>query len=265
MSRTTDRPGSRRAESRSESLVVIPARLTSTRLPRKMLLSATGKPLVQHTYEAACRARRPRAVCVAADGPEIADVVRGFGGRVELTSPTAASGTDRVAEVARRHAEIDIFVNVQGDEPEMEGDSIDRVIELLERRPDAPMATLAAPIRARRMLDDPACVKVVFDASGRAIYFSRSPIPYPRQWDDTLLQSEPPIWHLHLGIYAYRRDFLLELAALPPSRLEQTEKLEQLRVLEAGGTILVGVVPRPSQGIDTAEDYQAFVARHRAA
>lgn len=261
MSRNTDRSRPRRRA----ALVVIPARLASTRLPRKMLLSATGKPLVQHTYEAACRARRPVGVCVAADGPEIAEVVRGFGGRVELTNPAANSGTDRVAEVARRHEEIDIFVNVQGDEPEMEGESIDRLIELLERRPDAPMATLAAPIRSRRMLDDPACVKVVFDASGRAIYFSRAAVPYPREWNDALLEAEPPIWHLHLGIYAYRRAFLLELASMPPSRLEQTERLEQLRVLEVGGTILVGVVERPSQGIDTPDDYQAFVARSKAA
>jgi 3-deoxy-manno-octulosonate cytidylyltransferase (CMP-KDO synthetase) len=253
-------------EVRPTSLVVIPARLASARLPRKMLLSATGKPLVQHTYESACRARRPVGVCVAADGPEIAEAVRAFGGEVELTDPAAPSGTDRVAEVARRRGEIDIFVNVQGDEPEMGGESVDRVVELLDR-PEAAMATLAAPLRSRRQLDDPACVKVVFDRSGRALYFSRSPIPYPREWDDSLLRTEPPIWYVHLGVYAYRREFLLELAAMPPSRLEQTEKLEQLRVLEAGHTILVGLIDEPTFGIDTPEDYRAFVARvgHRFA
>jgi len=125
------------------------------------------------------------------------------------------------------------------------------------------MATLATPIRDRTQLDDPACVKVVFDATARAMYFSRSPIPHAREWDDSLLANEPARFHQHLGIYAYRREFLLELAGWPPSPLEQLEKLEQLRVLEAGHTILVGVVDEPSVGIDTAADYQAFVVRYR--
>jgi 3-deoxy-manno-octulosonate cytidylyltransferase (CMP-KDO synthetase) len=243
--------------------VVIPARLASTRLPRKLLLSETGKPLIQHTYEAACRARRPAGVCVAADGPEILAAVRAFGGEVELTDPALPSGTDRVACVARRLTEAGIIVNVQGDEPDLPGESIDRVIELLESRPSAPMATLATPIHSRRRLDDPACVKVVFDRDGRAMYFSRSPIPRARQWDDALLDASPPVFYQHVGIYAYRREFLLRLADMPPSPLEQVERLEQLRVLEAGQTILVGLVDQPTFGIDTPEDYRAFVFRHR--
>ena len=159
------------------SQIVIPARLASTRLPRKLLLRETGKTLLEHTYEAASRARRPNGVCVAADTAEIFAAVRAFGGNVEMTDPQAASGADRVAEVARRLEGVDIIVNVQGDEPELSGESIDLVIGLLEQDAAAVMATLATPIRSRRQLEDPACVKVVFDASGRALYFSRSPIP----------------------------------------------------------------------------------------
>jgi 3-deoxy-manno-octulosonate cytidylyltransferase (CMP-KDO synthetase) len=249
---------------KSVSLVIIPARLASTRLPRKLLLRATGKPLLQHTFEAALKAERPAGVRVATDHREIFEAVRAFGGAVEMTRPDAPSGTDRVAEVARRLTHVDIVVNLQGDEPEIAGRSIDLAIELLERDPAAVMATLATPLRSRRQLDDPACVKVVFDDAGRALYFSRSPIPCPRQWDDRLLAADPPHFFQHVGLYAYRRDFLLKLAAMPPSRLEQIEQLEQLRALQAGHAILVGVVDEPTFGIDTPEDYQAFVEKVRA-
>ena len=180
-----------------------------------------------------------------------------------MTDPQAASGTDRVAEVARRLPGVDIIVNVQGDEPELSGQSIDLVIRLLEERPAAVMATLATPIRSRRQLEDPACVKVVFDASGRALYFSRSPIPHAREWNDDLLAAEPPHFCQHVGLYAYRRDFLLQLALMPQSSLERVEKLEQLRVLQAGYGILVGVVDEATFGIDTPEDYRQFVERWR--
>ncbi|MDA1054611.1 MAG: 3-deoxy-manno-octulosonate cytidylyltransferase [Planctomycetota bacterium] len=243
------------------SYIVIPARLESTRLPRKLLLHETGKPLIQHTYEAACRATRPLGVRVAADHEEIAAAVRAFGGHVEMTDPNAPSGTDRVAEVARHLTDADVIVNVQGDEPEITGSAIDLAIELLEANPTAVMSTLATPIRSRQQLHDPACVKVVFDANKRAMYFSRSPIPHARQWDDSLLQDEPSHFYQHVGLYAYRREFLLELASMKPSRLEQIERLEQLRVLEAGHQILVGVIDEPTIGIDTPEDYRAFVSR----
>lgn len=245
------------------SIIIIPARLASTRLPRKLLLRETGKSLIQHTYEAASRARRPRGVCVATDHEEIAAEVRSFGGQAEMTSPDCASGTDRVAEVVRQMTEVDLVVNVQGDEPEIEGLAIDAVVELLEARPDVMMATLATPIRQREKLLDPACVKVVFDASGRALYFSRSPIPHARDWDDRLLMADPPHFFQHIGLYAYRRDFLLSLAQMSPSPLEQIEKLEQLRVLQAGHSIAVAVVPHAALGIDTPQDYAAFVARQR--
>ncbi len=245
----------------STSYVVIPARLESTRLPRKLLLCETGKPLVQHTYEASRRAAKPLGVYVAADHESIATAVRGFGGDVVMTSPDCASGTDRVAEVARRLSDADILVNVQGDEPELPGSSIDRVIELLEENPRAVMSTLATPIRTKERLNDPSAVKVVFDGRGRALYFSRSPIPYARTWDDELLHANPPHFYLHIGLYAYRRDFLLRLAALPGTPMEKLESLEQLRVLENGYSIAVGVVDDPTVGIDTPEDYRAFVSR----
>lgn len=246
---------------RSTSFIVIPARLASTRLERKLLLRETGKSLIQHTYEAASRARRPAGLCVATDHRDIFDEVRCFGGRVEMTSPAAASGTDRVAEVARRLTDVDIVVNVQGDEPELSGESIDLAIRLLEEDPGAEMSTLAAPIRTRRKLDDPACVKVVFDAAGRALYFSRSPIPCPRTWDDELLAANPPLFYQHIGLYAYRRGFLLQLAQMPQSSAEKVEQLEQLRALQAGHPIRVGATSCTTCGIDTPEDYRRFVER----
>lgn len=249
--------------SQATSLIVIPARLASTRLPRKMLLAETGRPLIQHTYEAARRARRPSGIVVATDHEEIRYAVASFGGAVEMTDPEAASGTDRVAEVARRRPDVDIFCNVQGDEPELSGETIDQVIELLEQHPGVGMATLATPIRQREKLLDPACVKVVCDAQGRALYFSRAAIPHVRDWDDRVLNAQPAPFLQHLGLYAYRREFLLQLGALPPAPVEQLEKLEQLRVLYAGHPILVGTVDEPTIGIDTPADYAAFVERWR--
>jgi 3-deoxy-manno-octulosonate cytidylyltransferase (CMP-KDO synthetase) len=251
------------------SYVVIPARYGSTRLPRKMLLRQTGKTLLQHTYEAASAAKRPAGVLVATDHAEIAAEVERFRGQFVMTSPNCASGTDRVAEAARRIPGANIVVNVQGDEPEMSPENVDRVIELLEQNPAARMATLATPLPSPELLQNPACVKVVFDDQGRALYFSRSAIPFVRDLPVERLANpqpfnDPPLFYQHLGVYAYRRDALLEFAALPPTSLENAEKLEQLRVLQAGHTIYVGVVPHASSGIDTPADYAAFVARRKA-
>ena len=170
-------------------------------------------------------------------------------------------GTDRVAEVARILSDFDVFVNVQGDEPEIAPDAIDLAVAMLEANPHAVMSTLATPIRSRSQLEDRACVKVVCNQAGAAMYFSRSPIPCVRDWDEALLSHSPPHFLQHVGLYAYRREFLLRLAQLPPSPLEQLEKLEQLRVLAAGYTILVGVIDHAARGIDTPEDYRAFVSR----
>lgn len=241
----------------------IPARLPSTRLPRKLLLCETGKTLIEHTWDSARQSPSLSGLVVATDSPEIQAAVTAFGGLCELTGEHA-SGTDRIAEVVARSFPLAaIVVNIQGDEPEIDPCSIDLVVRLLDEHPEAQMSTLASPIRTREVRDSPSCVKVVRGADGRALYFSRHPIPFCRDQDlDKLLAADSP-WLLHLGIYAYRREFLMNLTGLPVSRLERLEKLEQLRALEAGATIQVGVVDHPAVGIDTPEDYARFVARRR--
>ena len=245
-----------------KSIIIIPARYASTRLPRKLLLNETGKPLIQHTYESAQRATLPESVTVACDHEEIFNTVKRFGGSVRMTNPNAPSGTDRIAEVAATLGDMDIIVNVQGDEPEIAGTSIDLAIQMLIDNPDAVMSTLATPIRHRQQLEDPACVKVVFDANSRALYFSRSVIPHPRGGiRDEHFEQTPPLFYQHIGLYAYRRDFLLRLSQLPQSELEKTESLEQLRVLHHGYALMVGVVDEATVGIDTPEDYRKFAGR----
>lgn len=240
-------------------VAVIPARYASTRLPGKPLLAETGRPLIQHVVQSVRSARRLDRVIVATDDQRIADAVAAFGAEVAMTRPDHPSGTDRVAEVAALIPDAGVVVNVQGDEPEIAGATIDRLVELICADSDAPMATLCTPIRDERIYRNPACVKVVRSSGRRALYFSRSPIPCHR--------DGPPyngIWgQLHLGIYAYRRDFLLKLASFPPSPLEVEEKLEQLRVLELGLPIAIDVVDEPGVGIDTPDDYSQFVARWR--
>ena len=250
---------------RSENcLLVIPARRRSTRLPDKMLLRETGKTLLQHTFEAASEARVPSGIVVSTDDEVIAREARLFGANVAMTSPDCPSGTDRVAEAVREIPRAEIVINLQGDEPEIDPAAIDRLALLLIDNPRASMATLATPLRSRDALEDPACVKVVFDTHGRAMYFSRSPIPYPREWQESLLSATPATFFQHVGIYAYRRDMLMRFASLPMGRTEQIEKLEQLRILEQGETILVGEIAQPTRGIDTPADYAEFVARHRS-
>jgi 3-deoxy-manno-octulosonate cytidylyltransferase (CMP-KDO synthetase) len=245
-----------------EIVAVIPARFASTRLPGKPLLSETGRPLIQHVVEAARKAKRLDRVIVATDDARIAEAVRSFGGESAMTRADHPSGTDRVAEVATGLPGAGIIVNLQGDEPEVSGDALDRLVTVLENDPDAPMATLATPIRSEAVYRDLSCVKVVASRTGRALYFSRSPIPCYRD-GHLAAQGEAIAW-LHLGLYAYRRDFLLRLAQLPPSPLEAAEKLEQLRVLEAGWPIALGFVEEAGIGIDTPEDYRRFVTRWRS-
>jgi len=243
-----------------KTAVVIPARYASTRLPGKPLLRETGKYLVQHVYERACQAAGVDLVVVATDDPRIASAVRGFGGRVEMTRRDHPSGTDRVAEVALR-LDADCVVNLQGDEPLIEPASVETLIRVLGDS-DADMATLAAPIQSAEQWRNPNCVKVVCDADGRALYFSRSPIPFVRDGQPDF-GARPPCFLQHLGIYAYRRRFLFTLADLPPHPLEQLEKLEQLRVLAHGRRLQVGVVGHGTPGVDTYDDYQRFVAAWR--
>lgn len=241
---------------------VIPARLQSTRLPRKMLLAETGRPLVQYAWEAAAQSPALDELIVATDGEEIARAVRGFGGRCELTGDVP-SGTDRVAEIARRVCpDADVLLNIQGDEPEIDPGNIDALAAAIRDCPTAEMATLAAPLSNVEELTDPACVKVVCAADGRSLYFSRSMIPFSRDdAPESLLAADDSPWLLHMGLYAYRREFLLDLASRPPCRLEQVEKLEQLRALDMGARIQVAVVEHRSVGIDTPEDYARFVER----
>lgn len=241
---------------------IIPARLRSTRLPRKLLLAETGRPLVQYAWETANRARSLSGVRIAADDVEIVSAVQAFGGVCDMTGDHP-SGTDRIAEVVRRELpDAEIIVNLQGDEPELDPGSIDRLVAVMHDTPSAEMGTLATPIRSVETLQSPSCVKVVCATDGRALYFSRSPIPYVRDADpQTLLASPESPWLLHVGIYAYRRDFLLRLTEKPVSRLEGLEKLEQLRALEAGARIQVAVVEHHSVGIDTPDDYARFVER----
>lgn len=242
------------------SVIVIPARFASTRLPGKPLLKETGKYLIQHVWEQACRCRAERVI-VATDDENIRRAVASFGGEARLTRADHPTGTDRIAEVAR-DLEADVIVNIQGDEPEIEPAAIDRLIELLAGDAGAVMSTLAVPFRREEDWRNPNCVKVVCDGRGRALYFSRSPIPHVREGAPDFGSGR--FLH-HLGLYAYRREFLLQLASWPPEPVEHLEKLEQLRVLARGYALQVGVVSQGAKGVDTPEDYRAFVERWRGA
>jgi 3-deoxy-manno-octulosonate cytidylyltransferase (CMP-KDO synthetase) len=254
-------------------LIAIPARLSSQRLPRKMLLAETGRPLIEHTFRAARAARRATHVVVVTDSEEIAAAVRGCGGTVVMTPPECTSGTARIVEALPALPAADIVVNVQGDEPELAAAAIDSAIDLLARCPAAGVATLVTPLRREQDLLDPAAVKAVLtpwrDESGpvadawRAIYFSRAAVPAARDWSPALLRSAPPLYWQHIGLYAYRRSVLEGWHALPESRLAAVESLEQLRVVEAGIPIVAGVVAHAARGIDTPQDYAAFVQRCR--
>ncbi len=242
--------------------IVIPARLASTRLPEKLLLCVGGKSVLQHTYEAASRSQVSVGVIAAVDDPRLAHEVSSFGGHVRLTSTSCQSGTDRVAEVAAELTEIDIFINVQGDEPEIDPAAIDRVAQLLIDHPEADMATVAIPIRDPQSLLNPNCVKVVLGDGSRAVYFSRAAVPFARDGiTPSLLEAEPPLYWQHIGLYAYRREFLLWFAAQSVSPLESVEKLEQLRAIQADRHIVVTRVESAAAGIDTLEDFNAFTLR----
>jgi len=241
--------------------IVIPARYASTRLPAKPLLKSTGKYLIQHVYEQACRSERARYVIVATDDSRVAAAVESFGGNCVMTRPDHPSGTDRVAEVAA-DLDVDVVVNLQGDEPEVSPVTLDLLPELLDASPAAQMATLAVPITSRLHWLNPNVVKVVCDDDGRALYFSRAPVPCVRDGQPDFA-ARPARFLQHLGLYAYRREFLLQLAKLPPSPLEEMEKLEQLRALAAGAEIRVGLVKHARCGVDTLEQYEAFVRRYR--
>lgn len=238
--------------------VVIPARYPSTRLPGKPLRLLAGKPMVQHVYERAC-ASGAAEVIVATDDDRVVQACRAFGAPVLMTDPNHPSGTDRLAEVAALCGWPDdqIVVNVQGDEPLLPSANVAQAAQLLMADPGAAIATLATPIRSLHEFMDPNAVKVVAAANGRALYFSRAPIPWPRDIAPDGFGSQTGFGAAlrHVGLYAYRVGALRQLAAWPPSPLETAERLEQLRAMENGLAIAVAVaVEAPGPGVDTEAD-----------
>jgi 3-deoxy-manno-octulosonate cytidylyltransferase (CMP-KDO synthetase) len=233
----------------ARQVAVIPARYQSSRLPGKPLLEIAGRPMIEHVYERAAKARLVDAVIVATDDERVLRAVERFGGIAWMTRADHRSGTDRVAEVARALA-CDVVVNVQGDEPLLAPEAIDEVVSAMLADQSIPMGTLCRRITDASELADRNVVKVVLDLQGFALYFSRAPIPFPREGDDEG-QAGPGM--KHIGLYAYRRDFLLRLAQLPPSPLERRESLEQLRVLEHGFRIRCVETRHDSTGVDTPE------------
>ena len=291
--------------------VCIPARYGSTRFTGKVLAQDTGKFLIQHTYEQACRAKLPHKVIIAADDHRVAAAAESFGAECVLTSPDHQSGTDRIAEAIEKLADSgqrtadsprdtlrwkskklntirytlnadDIVVNLQADEPEIDPANIDYLAQLLIDHPSYPMATLAASFQTTDQIANPNIVKVIVAWSvrrgadsrklktqnsklktdyGMAIYFSRLPIPYDREKSGIGNINQ---YLRHLGIYAYRKDFLLKITKMPQSNLEKIEKLEQLRAIENGFPILVGKVNHTHDGIDTPQQYAEFVKRYKS-
>jgi len=249
------------ADRRPRTVGVIPARLASSRFPEKVLKAETGKPLVVHVLEQARKATSLDRVVVAADHPRIVAAVEAAGGEAVLTREDHPNGTSRLAEVAERIS-AEVFVNIQGDEPEIEPETIDAAVDLLHRSPWADAATVATPFAPGESVADPNLVKVVLGLGGRALYFSRAPVPFHR---DAAKGGTPKAEPLrHVGLYVYRTPFLETFLTWPPSDLEETESLEQLRILERGHGIAVAVRTVTGHGIDTAEQYSEFVARWRS-
>ena len=233
-----------------KTLAVIPARYGSTRLPGKALLPVGGVPLVVRVLRQVLRCRRVDRVVVATDDRRIAEAVEAEGREALLTPSDLPTGGDRVAYVARRTPDYDLVLNVQVDDPLVGPDLIDPLVEALEKDPSSQLAVLAKRIDREEEIDSPHVVKVVFDQNGRALYFSRSRIPYPR--------TEHRDWYKHIGPYAYRRAFLLEFASWEPTPLERAESLEMLRVLERGHAIRCVPAERDTIEIDTPEDVRAL-------
>ena len=252
--------------------VIIPARLGSTRFPGKVLAPLHGRPLIQHVWERACTSTIAAEIIIATDSENVLEAVHAFGGRAVMTSPDHPSGTDRIAEVART-LDCDIIVNVQGDEPLIQAEVIDMTVGLLEEDERASLGTAASMVTSSAEIADPNVVKVVTDREGFAMYFSRAPIPYHREdWPslgdagaegskaaggsgDAVEKATGGLLK-HIGIYSYRLEALLRLTELEPTRLERIEKLEQLRALEHGMRIKVGITDFESHGVDTPEDLE---------
>lgn len=228
-------------------LCVIPARYASTRLPGKPLADICGKPMICRVYERAVQAKTISDVIAAVDDERVKEAVECNGGKAMMTAKDHPTGTDRLAEVAAAHPEADIIINVQGDEPLIEPSLIDELGNVFKDRPDLQMATVRTEITDEKEMNNPNNVKVITDKEGYALYFSRSLLPYPR------VVGKAKVYK-HIGIYAYRRDFLLSYAKMAPTALEEAESLEQLRALENGYRIMVIETKNRFVGVDTAED-----------
>ena len=227
-------------------ICVIPARYASTRLPGKPLADIAGKPMIVRVYERALKAKIPSEVIVAVDDERVFKAVETAGGKVVMTKKDHPTGTDRLAEVAQKFPDVDVIINIQGDEPLIDPSVIDELAKQFIDNPELNMATVKTPMQEDEK-NEPSNVKVITDKNGYALYFSRSLIPYPR--NDMGVQV-----YKHIGIYGYKRDFLLQYATMQPTPLEQTESLEQLRALENGYKIKVIATDKHFVGVDTKED-----------
>lgn len=236
--------------------VVIPARYASTRFPGKPLVKIAGQTMIERVYKQALKTKHANEVIVATDDPRIAAEVSRFGGTVIMTRDDHPTGTDRLAEVASKRPDIDIIVNVQGDEPLIDPSTIDRAVQPLLEDAGLDMSTISAPITNPEEIESNSIVKVVRDRQGNALYFSRFPIPFHRDPDSRSNQT----YFAHIGLYVYRRDILLKLASLSPTPLEQAEALEQLRALENGIRIRVVDVEKRSPAVDRPEDVDVVEA-----
>lgn len=235
----------------TQTAVIIPARYGSSRLKGKPLIEVAGKPIIQWVWEKAVKAVHADRVIIATDNQEIYDTCLLFGAEVEMTSDAHSSGSDRIAEVVERHPEIAYIVNLQGDEPLITSDSIDSVISAVKNDEKADISTLIRELKDKKEMENPNCVKCVFDDNHYALYFSRSKIPFERN------EGHAKIFG-HLGIYGYKRDALLNMTKLSQSVLELSESLEQLRALQSGMKIKVAIVDFTPVGIDTYEDLEKF-------
>ena len=234
-----------------KTAIIIPARYASTRLPAKPLLEVKNKPIIQYVYEAAKKSTLQDIVIVATDDIRIKEAVEVFGGLCEMTNPNHKCGSDRIAEIASRHPEFEYILNLQGDEPQITPDVIDLAIQTLKNDKTADISTLVRKITSKEQIENPNCVKCVFDNNNNALYFSRCPIPYERNVNQAS-------YYAHIGIYCYKKESLEKITKLEQADIEKQESLEQLRALKNGMKIKVAITDLNPTGIDTIEDYEKF-------
>ncbi len=234
-----------------KTAIIIPARYNSTRLIAKPLLKVNGKSIIQYVWEAAKKSKLAQKVIIATDDERIAKEVTSFGGQYELTDNNHKSGSDRIAEVAKRNEEYNYILNLQGDEPQITAEAIDLAIKTLINDKTADISTLVRKIVDREQINNPNCVKCVFDNNFNALYFSRCPIPYQRN-------EQESDYYAHIGIYCYKKESLIRMTELKQTNLERQESLEQLRALQNSMKIKVALTNLNPTGIDTIEDYEKF-------